>query len=94
MYYLSSRTFFGPSTQKKMKCDHPTGFTDTYQRSHKEGKPVDIRHEPHIEVQTSERTTHRGDQVNTGVTDKLGGLSDEQDKKWQPVRAWSTAVIK
>ncbi|KAI9462221.1 hypothetical protein HD554DRAFT_2316347 [Boletus coccyginus] len=85
--------YFGPSTQKKTKTDHPSGLTasDTYWCTHKDGKPADARHESHIEVQTGEHTTHRGDRVNAGVTDRFSGLSDEQEKKWQPARAQSTA---
>ncbi|KAI9459973.1 hypothetical protein HD554DRAFT_2176757 [Boletus coccyginus] len=92
--------YFSPSAQKKTKTDHPSGLTasDTYRRTHKDGKPADAWHESHIEVQTGEHTTHRGDRVNMGVTDRFGGLSDEQEKKWQPARAQSTtgpiAIIK
>lgn len=73
MYYLFSKTSFSSSMQKKMKHNHSTGFTNTYQHSHKEGKPVDIWCEPHIEAQTGEYTTHgfEDNQVNTGVTDKI-----------------------
>ncbi|KAH0835786.1 hypothetical protein J3R83DRAFT_9629 [Lanmaoa asiatica] len=89
--------FFGPSTQKKTKCDQPSGLTSTYQRLRKEGRPVDTQHEPHtgIEAQTGEHATSTGDQVDTGVTDRFGGLSDDsvtskKDKGWQPARAQST----
>ncbi|KAI9454021.1 hypothetical protein HD554DRAFT_2331831 [Boletus coccyginus] len=46
--------YFGPSMQKKTKTNHLSGLTasDTYRRTHKDGKPADVQHESHIEVQT------------------------------------------
>ncbi|KAG9312846.1 hypothetical protein JVU11DRAFT_6276 [Chiua virens] len=89
--------FFGPCTQKKTKCDQPSGLTSAYQHLHKEGKPVDTQHEPHtgIEAQTGKHATHKGDLIDTSVTDRFGGLSDDsvtskKDKERQPARAQST----
>ncbi|KAI6154640.1 hypothetical protein BKA82DRAFT_31640 [Pisolithus tinctorius] len=73
--------------QKKKKCDHLSGLS----HSHKEGKTVDsAQHKHHIESQTGEHITHRGNQVNGSVTDKFGGLPDKQEKKWKPAGAQNT----
>lgn len=93
--HLSSRTFLGPSQhqQKKRKqCDIPSGLADTYQRNHKKSKPGDAPPEP-IKGQIGEVTPHGGDQVNAGMTNKFGGFTEEQEKKWEPARAQSTKVV-
>ena len=84
--HSSSRIIFSPSTQKKAKCDPPSGFTDIYWCTHKaKPRPVDTQHEPHPKAQITQRGNPS--QVNAGVTGRSGGLDNEQEKKWQAARA-------
>ncbi|KAI5997807.1 hypothetical protein F5J12DRAFT_785033 [Pisolithus orientalis] len=54
--------------QKKKKCNHPSGLSC----SHKEGKTVDsAQHECHIESQTGEHITYRGNQKPAGAQDTM-----------------------
>ncbi|KAI9569772.1 hypothetical protein HD554DRAFT_2247270 [Boletus coccyginus] len=71
--------YFGPSAQKKTKTDHPSGLTasDTYRRTHKDGKPADAWHESHIEVQAKNPWM-----VPNCFVDKLQELWDKVMLDW------------